>query len=365
MKHLLLVGAGHAHVEVLRAFGRRPVAGVRITVLTRDAQTLYSGMLPGVVAGAYARAEAEIELASLAGFARASLIVDEACGLDVAGRQVRRAGGPAIGYDLVSLDIGSTPAGGDAAPAVPVKPIGGFLDRYADLRARVASGRSRRIVLVGGGAGGVELMLALERGLRGVPAGSAVSFTLVAGETLLGSFPPAMRARLGATLGRRGIAVLAGARAVAVDGRGVTLADGRRIAADEVLWATEASPAPWIARSGLACDQAGFLSVDATLRACGRNDVFAAGDMVAFAAGGVARSGVYAVRAGPVLAGNLRAALTGAPLLPWRPQRRALAILSTADGSAVAAYGGISVEGRLAWWLKDRIDRRFIRRYRN
>lgn len=363
MKEVLLVGAGHAHVAVLRAFGVRPVEGVRLTLLTREAATPYSGMLPGVVAGHYGRDAAHLDAARLARFAGARFCHDEAVGIDLAGRQVLCAGQAPVPFDVLSLDIGSRPntAGtpGAAEHAIAVKPIDGFLRRFEEVLARVRAGRSRRIVLVGGGAGGVELLLSVEARLRReAPEPDALAFTLVTGAPdLLPEFPPRFRARFRAIMSARGIEVRAGARATLVQPGAVRLDGGALVAADEVFWTAEARPADWLAGTGLPLE-AGFVSVDATLRAA--DGVFAAGDTIAFRPRPIPRSGVYAVRAGPVLAHNIRALLAGGRLRRFRPQRHAMAIVSTGGRHAVLTRNGVTLEGAWAWRLKDWIDRRWI-----
>jgi len=359
-KDVLLVGAGHAHVAVLRRFGMKPLPGVRLILLTREVDTPYSGMLPGVVAGHYTFDDAHIDAGRLARFAGARLYSDEAVGIDLAGRRVLCRGRPPVPYDLLSLDVGSRPNTGDvpgaAEHALPVKPIDGFLARFEGVRARVQAGQSRHVMLVGGGAGGVELLLSVEHRLR--QAAKNMLFTLVTGSA---DILPGFRARFRAVLEERGIAVQAGTRVAAVEPGVVVLANGVRLAADEILWTTEAAPASWLADTGLPLDEQGFLSVDATLRAT--DEVFAAGDMIAFRPGAIPRSGVYAVRAGPVLADNIRAVLTGRPLRPYRPQANALAIVSTGRPHAVLTRNGVTLEGGWAWRLKDRIDRRWMARY--
>jgi selenide,water dikinase len=365
VKDVLLVGAGHAHVAVLRAFGMKPLPGVRLTLLTREVDTPYSGMLPGVVAGHYSFEDTHIDAGRLARFAKARLYQDEAAGIDLGARQVLCRTRPPIRFDVLSLDIGSRPNTGAVpgadAHAIPVKPIDGFLRRFEGVRARVQAGQSRHILMVGGGAGGVELLLSVEHRLRRDAADpAALRFTLVTGgaDILLG-FPPAFRARFRAVLADRGIAVRTGVRASAVEA-GAVLLDVERVAADEILWTTEAAPAAWLAGTGLPLDN-GFVRVDEMLRAT--EGVFAAGDMVAFGPGPIPRSGVYAVRAGPVLADNIRATLTGRTLRRYKPQADALAIVSTGRPHAVLTRNGVVLNGGWAWRLKDRIDRRWMANY--
>lgn len=374
VKDVVLVGAGHAHVQVLRRFGMRPIAGVRFTLITRELHTPYSGMLPGLVAGRYGFDEAHIDTGPLARFAGTRLYADEVVGLDLAERRVLCRARPPVPYDLLSINIGSRPNTGDvpgaAAHAIPVKPIDGFLARFEALKARVLAGQSRHVLLVGGGAGGVELLLSVERRLRreldaAGRDGAALRFTLVAGaDGLLPRFPRAFRDRFKAVMAERGIALSEGARVSAVEAGAVVLGErAERLAADEFLWATEAAPARWLAETGLALDDRGFLRVDAELRALGHDDVFAAGDTIAFDPAPIPRSGVYSVRAGPVLAGNIRAVLTGRRLRPYRPQRDALYIVATGEPYAIATRNGLTVEGAWVWRWKDWIDRRFMRRF--
>ena len=139
---------------------------------------------------------------------------------------------------------------------------------------------------------------------------------------------------------------------------------GGSVPADAVLWATEARPAAWLAGAGLRLDAAGFIRVDEQLRATGRTEVFAAGDIASFGPSPMPKSGVYAVRAGPVLAHNIRATLTGAPLRAFRPQSQVLYLLATADGWAFGTRNGLTASGRWVRWWKDRIDRRFMALYK-
>ena len=372
VKDVVLVGAGHSHVTVLRRFGMDPIPGVRFTLISRELHTPYSGMLPGLIAGHYGFDDAHIDTGPLARFAGARLYQDEVVALDLAGRRVICRDRPPVPYDLLSLNIGSTPNTGSvpgaSEHAIPVKPIDGFLGRFEALKARVLARKGRtRLALVGAGAGGVELLLSVEHRLRrevtraGFDA-AALSFVLVSDVAeILPSFPAAFRARFQRILAARGIAVFSGVPVTRVE-PGRLLLDGHApVEVDEILWTTQAAPAQWLAKSGLPLDARGFLAVDDTLRAA--VDVFAAGDTIAFATRDLPKSGVYAVRAGPVLADNIRRTLTGRPLRRFRPQGEALYLVSTGDRYAVGTRNGLVVEGAWVWRWKDWIDRRFMRRF--
>src|SRR4051812_16888870 len=363
---LVLVGGGHAHVHVLKRFGMRPAPGVRVTLVTRDLETPYSGMLPGYVAGLYSFAECHIDLVRLARFAGARLIHDEAVGLDRAARHVLCRDHPAIRYDVVSLDIGSVPRRDDvpgaAEHAVAVKPIDRFGRRWEALLARAAATRNLRLAVVGGGAGGIELALTAQHRLAGL-LDAAPEVTLVTREGLLPSHNRRVRDRLARLLEQRGIRVLTDTPVKSVEPGRLIAADGGAVAFDEALWVTEASGAPWLADTGLPLDERGFLLVDETLRSPGDGAVFAAGDVATMPAHRREKAGVYAVRAGPPLADNLRRALAGGTLRRAVPQKRALALIGTGDGRAVASRGPLTAYGSGLWHLKDWIDRRWMRNY--
>ncbi len=374
LKDVVLLGAGHAHVTVLRKFGMKPLPGVRFTLITRELHTPYSGMLPGLIAGTYGFDDSHIDTGPLARFAGARLYQDEAIGIDLDNRRVLCRNRPPILYDLLSLDIGSTPNVGDvpgaAQHAIPVKPIDGFLRRFEALRARVLAARGCvSIGVVGAGAGGVELLLSVERRLeREVAAAghdpAGLSFTLVgASDELLPAFPPAMGRRFREICERRGIRVFTGARVDRVEAGALHLETGERIALDEILWTTQAAPAPWLRDTGLALNDRGFVRVTPALHSVSHPEVFAAGDIAAVDGHQLPKSGVYAVREGPPLAANIRRILTGADPVAYRPQRQALYLVTTGEKAAIGSRNGLTFAGRWVWRLKDWIDRRFMRKF--
>ena len=374
VKDLVLIGGGHTHVAVLRRFGMRPVPGVRITLIARDVHTPYSGMLPGLVAGHYTFDDVHIDLARLARFAGARLYHQPAVGLDLDQREVHCEGRPPVPYDLVSINVGSTPAfhgvPGAAEAVIPVKPIGRFVERWTRLRARVLSAEAPvRIGVVGAGAGGVELLLAVQFALGQMLAGSdrggqvPEMHLFGAGEIILPTHNPGVRQRLERVLRARGVHLHLGHPVTAVRESVVVCGDGAAVRLDEILWVTQAGAPSWPRAAGLAVDDEGFIEVDDTLRSTSHPDVFAAGDVAAVVGNPREKAGVFAVRQGPPLARNLRRALLGRRPRPFHPQRQFLTLVSTGDRHAVGGRGTRSFEGALAWRWKDWIDRRFMAKY--
>ncbi len=352
---LVLLGAGHAHVEVLRRFAMRPMPGIRLTLVAREGFTPYSGMLPGLIRGEHGFDAAHLDCAKLAAASGARLILGEATAIDLVRREVAVAGRPALGFDLLSVDVGGLPAmppGG----GTPVKPIGRFLARLAEIERDLAPGQ--RIAVVGTGAAGCELAIALAWRLAG-----RADVVLVGRTAPMEGTPETVWRAVQAALAKAGVEVATGAEAGTHDGALLALSDGRSIAATHVLWATGVVGPAFLAASGLACDDAGCIRVNASLRSVSHAAVFAAGDCAAMEGAARPKAGVWAVRAGAPLFDNLVHAARGEPLMPWAPQRHALAILGLGRGRAVAWRGDWAHEGRLANWLKRRIDRRWMAMY--
>ena len=360
MKRLLLVGGGHSHLAVLKSFDDAPAEGVQPSLLSPSRHAFYSGMVPGVVAGHYRPEDCRIDLGALAARAGARLIEDSATAVDPARREVVTAQGERLRYDILSLDIGSSAGDPSGAPdrALRVRPAEPFLAGWERLRESARRGEVRRIAVVGGGAAGVEVLLAMRHGL----AGSATQFALFSELPVLAGH--GARRRMARILDERGVTVHSGRKVVAAGRNGLELDGGERFEAQAAVWATGAYAPSWIAQSGLATDALGFVAVSETLQSRSCPEIFAAGDVATVIGEPRPKSGVFAVRQGPVLARNLRRALAGEAPERFRPPSRSLAIISCGDRYAVASWGGLALEGAWVWRWKDRIDRRFVERYR-
>ena len=373
VKDLVLVGGGHAHVLVLKRFGMCPMPGVRLTVVARDIDAPYSGMLPGFVAGHYSREQCHIDLRRLAIFAGARLYHDEAIGMDLSAKQVLCASRPPVCYDVVSLDIGSRPrqdeVPGASLYATAVKPIDGLIGRWEQLTRRVLSRDEPTTVgVVGGGAAGVELALAVQFRLQKevVAAGrnaQLVSVALVTMGEILPNYASEVRRILLRILRERKVSVYPHCEIVQVNAGQLVCANGAEISFDEIIWVTQAGAAPWLRASGLECDPGGFIKVRDTLQTVTDPIVFAAGDVANVVGHPRPKAGVFAVRQGKPLADNLRRVLLGEPPLPFIPQERFLSLISVGDRYAIASRWNWALEGAAMWRVKDWIDRRFMRQF--
>lgn len=358
-RDLVLVGGGHAHALALRMWAMDPLPGVRLTLISPEPVAAYSGMLPGVVAGHYPAGAIELDLVRLAGIAGARLILAPATGIDRAARRVMVAGRAPVAYDLLSLDIGITTAMPDlpgfAEHGVPAKPLDAFAAAWEAFMA--ARPRAARVVVIGGGIAGVELALAAKRRSG---AGSGAEVTIVERDRALAAVGKGARAALLAHLVQAGVTLREGQAAVAVEAGAVLLADGTRLPSDFTLGAARATAQEWPGASGLAVEPGGFVRVLPSLQTETDPLIFATGDMAHMTASPRPKAGVFAVRQAPVLFHNLRAALAGRPLRPYRPQRDYLKLISTGGKGAVADKWGLRLDGAWLWRWKDRIDRRFM-----
>ena len=365
VRDVVLVGGGHSHALLVRRWAMRPLAGVRLTLVSRDVLTPYSGMLPGLIAGHYTFDEVHIDLLRLCAWAGVRFVRAEVAAIDPERREIRFAADssrPPLGWDLLSLDTGSTPdlsVPGAREHSTPVKPVSAFHARWQAALAR-AGAEPLSIGVVGSGAGGFELIMAMRHAL---PVARARCHWVMRGELPLGDRPEKVGERALAAARRAGVTVHVGFDVVRVGARRIEASDGRSLALDETLWCTAASGPDWPAAAGLATDERGFVLTDRHLRSVSHPRVFATGDIGTQRDTPSAKAGVFAVRQAPVLFENLRRTLLGEPLARYAPQRDFLTLMATGGRSAIASRGPFVLEGARLWRWKDRIDRRFMARF--
>ena len=365
---ILLVGAGHAHLHVAARAGEFARRGARLLLLD-PGHFWYSGMATGVLGGRYPSSADRLDPAALVRAAGGDFLAGRAIGVDSGRRVVHLADGGALGYDWVSLNVGSEvaslPAGADDDPDVwPVKPVANLRALRRAVGDRLAdTGGRREIVVAGGGASGCEVAANLAALGRNRPGTMRVTLC-TRGSRLLSGAPPSASRRLAAHLSRLGVTVLTGADVAAKRGNTLYLVDGRRLRTDMLAVATGLRAAPLTRATGLPWDDRGGLRVTANLNSEADARVFAVGDCAHFLPRPLPKVGVYGVRAAPVLYRNLLASLDGGRLRAYRPQRRYLSILNLGDDTGLATWSGLWWHGRAAMRLKDRIDRRFMAGYR-
>jgi selenide,water dikinase len=366
-KSVVLVGAGNAHLVFLKRWGMRPVPGVAVTLVNEALQIPYSAMVPGHLGGDYTWDEITLDLVRLCQAVRVRFVAERVQGVDPKTRRVLFAARPPLTYDVLALGLGSMPArpasAADGESALVMRPLAGLVQRIDLLEQQLtASPRSCHFVVVGGGASGCELALAIHKRLSRHP-GFRLSL-LQGNPTLLPQFPGGVARTFETVFAQRGIAYRTNARVIGGAAGLLLLEDGQRVACDAVLWATEAAAPPLIRDSGMSVDAAGFLRVRDTLQTIGDPAVFGTGDCVAFESyPGLPRNGVHAVRQGRILFDNVIAVLREKPAKPFRPQRYCLCLMNTADGRAVFNYGPLTAKGRWIRKLKDRIDRAWIDKF--
>lgn len=369
MRRLVLVGGGHAHLEVLRSIALRPLRSVEVLLLSPEPTQPYSSMLPGFLRHDFEESALTFDLPAIARSAGASYRQSAALHVDVPGRSIETGDGE-LEFDLASLDVGSAPAGletpGAAAHSFPIRPWSSVLALRKKLDSLAGASRPYNVTIVGAGAGGTEVALAVARRSSGtVDRSKGVVRLIERDPVILGEFPVRARRLAVAALESAGVQVMTEATIACVEADRLVLDDGSSVPSDITVWLGGSAPPPLIRHSVLPGDAEGYFSVDATLRAVDGTPLFGAGDCVSLQHHpDLPKAGVYAVRQAPVLAHNIRATLEGGEPRRYQPQERFLALLDTADGAALLRYGPLAWHGRPAAWLKRVIDRRFVRRYR-
>ena len=368
-RDLVLIGGGHTHALVLNAWAKAALPGARVTLINPQAKALYTGMLPGHIAGHYSRDALDIDLVKLARRAGARLIVDRADGIDREGQRVHLAGRSPIAFDVLSIDIGVTSAlhqvPGFAEHATPAKPLGPFANAWTNLlRRQIPSDQPFSIVIIGAGVAGVELALSMAHRLKSGGEIAANIHLIDADEEPLRNIGAATRRKLLSELKRQSVKLIFGAAPTEITPEAVKLsAAPYQVPAQFVVSAAGASPHAWLTETGLDLER-GYIAVGKDLQSQNTPDIFAVGDCAHFEPKPLAKSGVYAVRQAPVLLHNLKAALSGQAMTVYRPQGSFLKLITTGGKSAVADKWGRAISGRWAWRWKTQIDEAFMQKFR-
>ncbi|MEP5938440.1 MAG: FAD-dependent oxidoreductase [Erythrobacter sp.] len=370
-KRIVLAGGGHAHLAVLADWLSHPSANEDRALVTPAERSAYSGMLPGWMAGIYPEAEIFIPVAKLARKAGARVILASVEGLDADRRSLKLSGGEELDFDLLSLATGGqvhaagflpAPQSSQTGDVLSVRPVETFVQQWQEFVERVPEIDCPSATIIGGGAGGVELAMAAAARMKSL--GQKCEIALVTPEEgFLDGHSAKVRDLARKALSDRGITIH-WAKAHSKAG-GLALDNGTQLSPDVTILATGSRPQGWLSQSGLECNSDGYVRVGPTMQSASHPSIFAAGDIVERTDRYLERSGVHAVKAGPILASNLRAMMADGALKTYDAREKTLYLLSTSDRNAILSRGGFATMGRSAWWLKDWIDRGFVSRYRH
>ncbi|WP_323751117.1 FAD-dependent oxidoreductase [Marinobacter sp.] len=361
MKRLILMGAGHAHLIALKQWITTPLDDVELVLVTPSRWQYYSGMIPGWIAGHYTIDQCRVDAEPVAKAAGAKLVLSSVVEILADDKQIRLADGDLLDYDWLSIDIGAKTnlenLRGFTGSLLSIKPLGQFHRQWSRFN-EASDGRVRHLVVVGGGAAGAELAMAMAHvGAGGAEADTRVSL-ITGNQGLLPDFSQRLRKLTRRKLAKLGVDIVE-ERAEAA-GRYLTLTNGTSLDPGLVMAVTGSEAFPFLATSGLAVDARGFVLVNEYQQSLSHPDVFAAGDACSRVDQAVKRSGVHAVRAAPVLADNLRAASASGKLRAFQPRTNTLYLIACGDKVAVGSYGPFSFSGKWVWCLKDKIDRGFV-----
>lgn len=368
-KRLVLVGAGHAHLTTISAIRSLVKRGHQVTVIGPSPHHYYSGMSPGALAGSYRPQEIRFNVEKLATGRGGLFIRDKVTGVDPDGHTVQLSSGERIGYDVISFNVGSViPASSIALASgkiFTVKPIERILAGRKEILESAANRTQEnplRVVIAGGGPAGVEMAGGTWRLAR--DAAVPVSVTLVTEGKLLDSFP----ARLGdvarKSLSGRGIEILEQTRVQTAGDGTIALDNGSTLDSDVTFVASGVKPSPLFMDSLVPTAEDGGILVNQHLQSVQYPEIFGGGDCVTLRGENLARVGVYAVRQNPILLHNIAAALDDQPMIRFNPgSPNFLVLINMGDGTAIYMKSNRIWHGKLAFKLKDFIDRRFMRRF--
>jgi selenide,water dikinase len=372
-KHeIVLLGAGHTNAHILLKWRSEPIPETRLTCVSDYPIATYSGMLPGVLAGLYPPEQMEIDLVRLCDAVGARLVIDRFTGIDNNERLLLFDDRAPVPFDVLSVGIGSVPARDDVVvddTVLEIKPMQTFLSRFESRMERLIEkprDEVLQVAIIGAGVAGIELLFCLSPRLKTLLNDAPFKLTLVdSGREVPRGTTPKTQKLVRQEIEHQGMRLRLGKRVSKVAEGEIVFDDGDRLAADLVLWATNAKASPALSKVDLPKDSRGFLQTQPTLQTTSGAPIFAVGDAGTIAGSKSPKAGVHAVRQGPILWQNISRLIQGRDLLEYHPQRNFLKLMNLGDGRAIAEYKGISTKGRLAWKLKDWIDRRFISKFQN
>lgn len=359
-KQIVLVGGGHANIQVLHSLASLNADSTTVTLISDVVKSPYSGMIPSYMAGVYTEAQLQFDLQEICKRFQFKFVHAAAQSIHADDNYIQTADGNQFKYDICSVNLGIRPAeiltdthAGNNV--IYLKPISQFINLWQ----KMVTADVQKIMIIGGGAGAFEVAIACRRRF------SKADIVMIAGQHgLLASDSEKLKAAAKFRLRKQKINLIENSKVEKIYADQVQLSDKTKLPRQFCLVATSAQVGPIFRNSNLPTNVQGFVRIDDELRIHGYKNIFAAGDCCDFAAAALPKAGVFAVRQGPVLFNNIKAVLAGKTRLKkYKPQKDFLKIMVSGDNHAIANYKNFYLKGWLSWKLKDHIDRRFMRRF--
>lgn len=372
MFNLVFIGGGHSHAIALKLWGRKSVLGVKVTLISNVKNTTYSGMLPGYLGGYYNYEETHINLEKLAKFAQIKLIIDLVIDIDINNKKILCQSGNQVDFDLVSIDIGSTPKNSDIEGAnlytIPAKPVNFLLEKWQEIIDKTEQNKDKLLTLniIGGGAGGIELAINIHRKLSTILVSDKLKINLIhKREKILSNQNEWVSDKLTKILKNKNINLYLNTTVKTVNQDNIITESGLKIPADHHFLVTQASAPLWLKNSSIFTDKDGFILIKDTLQSINYDFIFATGDIATMINYPRPKAGVFAVKQGKPLYENICDFLNNKPLKSHHPQKHYLNIIGTGNDSAVAMWGYLGWESPILWHWKKYLDNTFMKQFEN
>ena len=365
---LVLIGGGHSHISVLKYFGMNPIPGLRISLINKNISSPYSGMLPGYISGTYLQNEVEINLPNLCQFSNSRLIVDEIIQLNTVDMSIVLKNRPPIYFDTVSINTGGEPdlklISGAIKNAIPIKPISNLINQLDKIKLKISNLDNINISIIGAGAGGIEIALSIKNLIANYHKKKKCNISLVSrSKNIIKNHNKTTQMSVLNILEKENINLIIGDPVINIQKDFIKTKSGLKIKSDISILVSSVNPPKWLTSSGLNLFKDGFIAVNRFLQSTNINNAFASGDVASIIEQQLPKSGVYAVRQGPVLANNLHNHILRKPLRSFKGQKHYLSLIGNGKDYAIASWWVFSLKGKWVWKLKSYIDKSFIKKF--
>lgn len=373
-KKLLLIGGGHAHIQLLKEWQKSPLPNLTVSLISDVRHAIYSGMVPGYIAGQYQFGDLSFDLQAICAKSNVTFIRDKASGLVPDRQMLTLESGQSLFYDILSINMGSTVSPIEGIPEevlIPTRPISGLIkgiDEIFAMKKEEIKNHCSHIAVIGGGAAGYEIAVCMAERIRRERPGEEqrITISLIAGEHgLLSGMSGGLIRRAEKVLLEKGILLL-NEKVTAFDHHILRLQSGINLQASKIIWAAGAAPHPEWKDFGISLSPKGFIPITQTLQNPEYSNIFAVGDSADWVKNPIPKAGVYSVRMGPVLLNNIKRMLKKGPsaaMKKYVPQSGFLRLLNNGDRTGIGNFHGINFRGEYVQKWKDKIDRQFMERF--